>query len=105
MISQIIEMDKKAREATKQAKKEKVEIDNEIAFLKKKIREKHIERAREKIEKFRLAEQKKADKILNKISAGQKKIAEEMERLYLENKKNWAQEICKRVYESVKSVE
>jgi ribosomal protein L4 len=97
MISQIIEMDKKAREATEELRKAGARIDQEIAVLKEKIREKYLKTAREKIEKSKILEQKKADAALRKILSSQKKISEDMDKIYLENGKSWVSEICRRV--------
>ncbi|MDR1253465.1 MAG: hypothetical protein LBJ95_00380 [Oscillospiraceae bacterium] len=97
VISQIIEMDKKAREATEEIRKAGAEIDQEIAVLKEKIREKYFKTAREKIEKNKILEQKKADTALRKTLSSQKKVSENMDKIYLESGKRWVNEICRMV--------
>jgi len=97
MISQIMEMDKKAREATEQVQKDKLNLEQEIILLKQRIREKYILRARKRIAKNKVTEQEQANKKINEISREQEKISQELDKLYLENSELWVQKIFNRV--------
>jgi hypothetical protein len=97
MISQILEIDKKAREADNQVQRDKLNLEQEIVLLKQKIREKYIARARKRISRNKVIEQEQANKKLSKILEHQEKISQDLDKSYLENSELWTQKIFNRI--------
>ena len=67
MIARIVEMDKKAREMTDEAVKNKLDYEQRIIQTKEKIKNDYLERAKQRIEVNRQSAQKKADDQLRLI--------------------------------------
>jgi dephospho-CoA kinase len=99
MINYIVEMDKKARKETEELKKQALIEKNEINSLKSKIREKYFEKAREKLKKNELTDQKKAEKEQKTLISDQKTKLSELEQIFSENSEVWVKNIYDRVLE------
>ena len=97
MISQIVEMDKKARDVTQKAQQNRLTIEQEIAKIRERIREEHINRARKRIQTNQKQEQAAADKIFKSIQAKQKKISQKLDSIYKEHGDELVNEIVNRV--------
>ena len=82
MIARIVEMDKKAREMTDEAVKNKLDYEQRIIQTKEKIKNDYLERAKQRIEVNRQSAQKKADDqlrlIMEKNSAARRKLCSEL---------------------------
>lgn len=99
MIAKIIEMDQKARDISAEAQKSKVDVAQEVAAIKEKIREDYLARARGRIKKNQKVEEKAADEEWKLISKKHKKIAEDLDKTYLEKCDKWVNTIVQRVIE------
>lgn len=97
MIAKIIEMDKKARDATQKAQKSRLNIEQEISQIREKIREEHINRARKRIKINQKQEQSAADKAFKSIQAKQTKISKKLDSIYEEHGDDLVNEIVNRV--------
>lgn len=99
MIAKIIDMDQKARDINAEAQKSKVDVAQEVAEIKEKIREDYLARARERIKKNQKIEKKVADEEWELISKKHKKIIEGLDKTYSEKCDEWINTIVKRVIE------
>lgn len=99
MIAKIIDMDQKARDISAEAQKSKVDVAQEVAEIKEKIREDYLARARERIKKNQKIEKKAADEEWELISKKHKKIIEDLDKTYSEKRDEWINTIVKRVIE------
>lgn len=97
MISQIIEMDKKARDVTQKAQQSRLNIEQEIAQIREKIRKEHIDRARARIKINQKQEQESAQKVFKSIKAKEEKIEKNFEGIYKEHGDELVNEIVNRV--------
>lgn len=97
MISQIIEMDKKAREITEQVQNSKLDLEQEVTALRTKIREEYLARARKRLKINQETEQKDADKKWKEIQATHLKISQRLDKTYDDNCKQWVDTIVDRV--------
>lgn len=99
MIKRIIDMDKKAREITEAAQKEKLDSEKEIAEKAQQLRADYLERARRRIQindetERTLAEQ--AWKRREAVYAGQR---QHLEDTYAAQADEWVETIVRRVLE------
>lgn len=99
MIKRIIDMDKKAREITDSAQKEKLQSEQEIARRALQLREEYLERARRRIQinaetEKALAEQKWARR---KQKYAQQR--EHLEQTFQSKRTEWVDQIVKNVLE------
>ncbi|MDR1467569.1 MAG: hypothetical protein LBI55_04075 [Oscillospiraceae bacterium] len=97
MIGQIIEMDKKAREATELIQKDRLNLEQEILLLKQKIRDKYLERVQKRLLKNRVLEREHSKRVLAQIKITQDDTLKKLNLLYKENKNLWVEQICSRV--------
>lgn len=97
MISQIVEMDKKARDVTQKAQQNRLTIEQEIAKIRERIREEHINRARKRIQTNQKQEQAAANKVFKSIKAKQEKISKKLDNIYKEHGDELVNEIVNRV--------
>lgn len=99
MIQKIIDMDKKAREITEAAEKEKLEIEKDIAQKAVQLREEVLTRARHRIEKNKQLENTILEEEWEKLKARYDAQMERMNDLYAKHGEEWVNTIVKRVLE------
>lgn len=97
MIARIVEMDKKAREMTDEAVKNKLDYEQRIIQTKEKIKNDYLERAKQRIEVNRQSAQKKADDQLRLIMKKNSAVVQRLEESCAQNSERWADEIFARV--------
>ena len=97
MIAEIVNMDQKAREMTAEAQRSKVNVQQEINELRKKIREEYLTRARKRMELNKKTEKKAAADAWKSIRAKQLRISKKLNSTYAKNGSMWIDTIVKRV--------
>ena len=97
MIARIVEMDKKARDMTEQAQKNKLDYENQIIAKRESIKTDFLERAKQRIAINREAAQKKADTALQQAETRNRAIIEKMETDYDRLGDAWVDTIVQRV--------
>lgn len=97
MISKIVDMDKKARDLTKEAQQSKVDYEKQIIQKKEKIKTDFLERAKERVKINKQTAQKKADEQLVLIEEKNAAIIDTLDKTYAEHKDEWVNEIVARV--------
>lgn len=96
LLKRIIEMDEQARKIEQQAKDEKLRSETEVEELKEQIYNDYIVRAKDRIEKNIAVDRENADKKYAQAQLRNEEIKQEMNRLYIEKKDSWVDEIVKR---------
>lgn len=96
MISKIVDMDKKARDLTNEAKQSKIDYEKQVLEKKEKIKTDFLERAKERVKINKQTAQKKADEELAQIKMKNAAIIETLDRTYAEHKDEWVSEITAR---------
>ena len=96
MISKIVDMDKKARDLTNEAKQSKIDYEKQVIEKKEKIKTDFLERAKERVKINKQTAQKKADEELAQIKKKNAAIIETLDRTDAEHKDEWVSEITAR---------
>lgn len=96
MIAKIVDMDKKARDLTNEAKQSKIDYEKHIIEKKEKIKTDFLERAKERVKINKQTAQKKADEELALIEKKNAAIIETLDRTYADHKDEWVSEIAAR---------
>ncbi|NLN82364.1 MAG: hypothetical protein GX136_07465 [Clostridiales bacterium] len=99
MIQRIIDMDKKAREITDAAKKEKLESEKIIAEKAAQLREEVLSRARRRIQINKELENVILEQEWEKVKARYDSQLKNMNDLYARHGDEWVDTIVKRVLE------
>lgn len=97
MIARIVEMDKKARDMTEQAQKNKLDYENQIIAKRESIKTDFLERAKKRIAINRDAAQRKADAALQEAETRNRAIIQKMENDYEQSGDTWVDMIVQRV--------
>lgn len=97
MISQLIEMDKRAREVTEQVQHDKVISQNEVVSMCEKIRSDYLERARARLKTNEKIEKEVAEQEWQKIQSKHIQISERLDKIYTEKCDEWVDAIVHRV--------
>ena len=97
MVERIVEMDKRARELTDEAKKLKVGSEDRLKAKKQELRQGYQDRANERVELIKKAEVKTAEVELNVILERQKQVQQQLDDLYAEKGDEWVAGIVARV--------
>jgi hypothetical protein len=97
MITQIIEMDKRAREATELMQKDRLNLEQEIVLLKQEIRDKYLERVQKRLMKNRVLEEEHAKRVLEENRIKRSETTEKLNLLHEKNREIWVDQICNRV--------
>lgn len=97
MISQIVEMDKRARKATDEVQNHKVNMGHEIQKLCKEMREEYFERAYNRVRLNEKIESRSLDTKLSNIEKKYKDAFEKLNNIYKSKEKEWEEEIFNRV--------
>lgn len=97
MVERIVEMDKRARELTDEAKKLKVGSEDRLKAKKQELRRGYQDRANERVELIKKAEVKTAEAELKAILERQKQVQQQLDDLYAEKGDEWVAGIVARV--------
>ena len=97
MIKRIIDMDKKAREITEAAQREKLDSEKEIAENAKKLREEYLEKARRRIQVNAETERTLAEQEWRRQKAKYDKQREDLEASYGAHHEEWVKQIVANV--------
>lgn len=97
MIRRIVDMDKKAREITEAAEREKIESEKEINEKAAQLREDYLSRARQRIQVNRETERKIAEREWEKTRTRYDEELRRMDALYAERGDEWVQAIVSAV--------
>ena len=97
MIAKIVEMDKKARDMTDEAQKNKLDYENQIIAAKENIKNDYLERAKKWIAINEESARKKADASIRQIKERDGKIIDTMNDSYKKNCDTWVSQIVARV--------
>lgn len=96
LIQQIIEMDRKARDITNSAQKEKVDSEHEVLKRQEEIRDQLLKRAQRRIMKLEPQERAASDAAWEEKQKRNKEQMDKMNLLYAEKGEEWVSEIVKR---------
>lgn len=96
LIQQIIEMDRKARDITNSAQKEKVDSEHEVLKRQEEIRDQLLKRAQRRIMKLEPQERAASDAAWEEKQKQNKEQMDKMNLLYAEKGEEWVSEIVKR---------
>ncbi len=96
MVERIVEMDKRARELTDEAKKLRVGSEDRIRAKKEELRQSYRDRVEERVELIKKAEAKNAEAELKTIYARQNEIQRRLEELYAQKGDEWVAGIIAR---------
>lgn len=99
MIKRIIDMDKKAREITDSAQKEKLQSEQEIARRALQLREEYLERARRRIQINAETEKALAEQKWERRKQKYARQKEHLEKTFASKRAEWADQIVKNVLE------
>ncbi len=94
MIRRIVDMDKKAREITEAAEKEKAESEKEIIEKAARLREDYLAQARRRIRVNRETERKAAEEEWAKARAHYDEQLDRINALYAEHGDEWVRRIA-----------
>ena len=96
MVERIVEMDKRARELTDEAKRLRVGSEDRIKDKKEELRQGYRDRANERVEQIKKAEARTAESELKTVLARQKEIEARLDALYAEKGDEWVARIVAR---------
>lgn len=97
MIAKIVEMDKKARDMTEEAQKDKLDFEKKVIEKKEKIKSEYLERAKKRIAINQESVQKKSDTELRLVEERNNAVIARLDIAYSENCGKWVDEIVARV--------
>ena len=96
MVERIVEMDKRARELTDEAKRLRVGSEDRIMAKKEELRQGYRDRAEERVELIKKAEARNAEVELKAILARQKEMERNLDELYRQKGDEWVASIVAR---------
>ena len=97
MIKRIIDMDKKAREITESAQREKLDSEKEIAENAKKLREEYLEKARRRIQVNSETERAAAEQAWHKMEARYAQQQQKLEEVFASRRTELTEAIVRNV--------
>lgn len=97
LMKQIIDMDRKARQITETAQREKVDSEKEVQKRREEIRQKYLEEAHRRIAKNEPKERAAAEALWEEKRKQNQAAADRLEQLYREKKDRWVDQIVARV--------
>ena len=97
MVERIVEMDKRARELTDEAKKLRVGSEDRLSAKKEALRKGYQNRANDRVEMIKKAEVKNAETELKSILEKQKQAQQRLDDRYAEMGDEWVARIVARV--------
>ncbi len=99
IIRTIVDMDKRARERTREDRQYSEQIDAEIAVEAEKMQQEHQEQARRIIEENEHENRKKINESLRELERRAADISEHLSDMYERNGEEWAETLAKRALE------
>ncbi len=96
MVERIVEMDKRARELTDEAKRLRVGSEDRIRAKKEELRRAYRDKADERVALIRKAEARNAEMELKAILERQKETQRQLDALYAEKGDEWVSAIVAR---------
>ncbi len=99
MIAKIVEMDKKARDMTEEAHRDKLDYENQVIAKRENIKNDFLERAKKRISINQDTAQRKADASLRLIEERDSAVIAGLDSVYKQNCDKWVDEIVARVTE------
>lgn len=97
MIKRIVDMDKRARELTEEARSRRAGSTEAVARKKEEVRKNYIDLAQKRIEAIERSEMRDAQEYWEEIEAKHAGIADRLDLAYEENKDEWVSELVERV--------
>ena len=97
MIAKIIEMDKRARDITAEAQKDKLDFEKKVIEKKENIKSDYLERAKKRIAINQESAQKKSDAELKLVEERNNAVIARLDSAYEQNCDKWVDEIVARV--------
>lgn len=97
MIAKIVEMDKKARSMTEEARKSKLDYENQVIEKRESIKNEFLERAEKRIAINTESARKKADITLKQIEERDSAVIKRLDDEYKRSGDKWVDEIVARV--------
>lgn len=97
LMKQIIDMDRKARQITEAAQREKVDSEKGIQKKRDEIRQKYLEEARKRIAKNEPKERAAAEAVWAEKKKQSEEAASRLDQLYRENGDRWVDQIVAKV--------
>ena len=97
MIARILEMDKKARDMTDEAQKDKLANEQQVIQKKESLKNEYLERAKKRIAINQQSARKKADNYLRVIEERDSAVIQELDKTYEKNRDIWVDSIVARV--------
>jgi hypothetical protein len=101
MISKIISIDKKSREALAKTLKLKVDSMQKVNELRAQKRAEHIDKAKRNIKIIELRERELGNARIIDIENTYKGVSENLDKVYGENSEDWVHQIVQRVKEGL----
>ncbi len=97
MIAKIVEMDKKARDMTEEAQKDKLDFEKKVIEKKENIKRDYLERAKKRIAVNQESAQKRSDAELKLVKERNSAVIARLDSAYDRNCDKWVDEIVARV--------
>lgn len=97
LMKQIVEMDRKAREITDSAQKEKISSEKEVSKRREQIRSEYLEKARQRIAEMEPKERQAAEAEWQKKDEKNQLLLKQLDDLYQEKGDQWVSELIDRV--------
>lgn len=97
LMKQIVEMDRKAREITDSAQKEKISSEKEVSKRREQIRSEYLEKARQRISEMEPKERQAAETEWQKKDEKNQLLLKQLDDLYQEKGDQWVSELMDRV--------
>lgn len=97
LMKQIVEMDRKAREITDSAQKEKISSEKEVSKRREQIRSEYLEKARQRIAEMEPKERQAAETEWQKKDEKNQLLLKQLDDLYQEKGDQWVSELMDRV--------
>ncbi len=97
LMKQIVEMDRKAREITDSAQKEKVDSEKEVTERREEIRKKYLEEAKQRVAENEPLEREAAEKEWKEKNRKNEVLLQKMNDLYAEKGSQWVSDITQRI--------
>ena len=97
MIKRIVEMDERARQITEEAQHAKVDSSVNMEEKRRDMREDYLQRARERIKKNEIEEQKQADEEWKVIHEKYLRMEKTLDETVSKKKEEWARQLVERV--------
>lgn len=96
MIARIVEMDKKARDITEEAQKNKLDYENQVIAKREGMKNEYLGRAKKRISINEESARKKAERSIRQMEERNNAVIRRMDSTYAQNRDQWINEIVTR---------